>query len=101
MTGVVKAAPSVVVLVGEAAFQALTGSMVGPQLLLRLYQAAFEVAAQETGYSLPGIVSTIYLAFKERADELGEGFLETILHDATFGTPEQQDSRKFVSGRRV
>ena len=85
---------------GEAAFQALTGSQVGPQLLLRLYQSAFEIAAREIGYSLPNIAATIFRAFKERADELGEGFLEAILHDATFGDPKQLDIRKFLSKRR-
>jgi hypothetical protein len=100
MAGVLRAAPSVVVLVGDAAFRELTGSMVGPQLLLRLYQAAFEVAAKETGYSLQNIVSTIYQSFKQRADELGEGYLETVLHDATFGALAQQDSREYVARGR-
>lgn len=96
MAGVLRAAPSVVVLVGEAAFRELTGSEVGPQLLLRLYQSAFDVASKQTGYSLEGVVATIYLAFKERAEGLGEGFLETVLHDAIRGAPDQQDSRLYV-----
>jgi len=96
MAGVLRAAPSVVVLVGESAFRELTGSGVGPQLLLRLYQSAFDVASKQTGYSLESVVATIYLAFKERAEELGEGFLETVLHDAIYGTPQQQDSRHYV-----
>jgi hypothetical protein len=100
MAGVLRAAPDVVVLVGEAAFKELTGSTVGPQLLLRLYQAAFEVAAKQTGYSLQNIVSTIYQAFKQRADEFGEGYLDTVLHDATFGTLAQQDSRQYVARSR-
>lgn len=100
MAGVLRAAPSVVVLVGEAAFRELTGSSVGPQLLLRLYQSAFDVASKRTGYSLETIVATIYLAFKERARELGEGFLEAVLHDAISGTPGQQDSRHYVAARR-
>ena len=100
MRGVMKAASSVVVLVGEAAFRELTGSTVGPQLLLRLYQSAFDVAAKQTGYSFQEIVATIYLAFRERAEELGEGFLETVLHDAIYGTPSQQDSRHYISRGR-
>jgi hypothetical protein len=96
MAGVLKAAPSVVVLVGESAFRELTGSGVGPQLLLRLYQSAFDVASKQTGYSLESVVATIYLSFKERAAELGEGFLETVLHDAIYGPPDQQDSRHYV-----
>lgn len=100
MAGVLRAAPSVVVLVGEAAFRELTGSTVGPQLLLRLYQAVFDVAAQQTGYSLQKIVSAIYLTFKQRAEDLGAGFLEAVLHDAISGTPAQQDSRHYVASRR-
>ena len=96
MTGVVKAAPDVVVLVGEAAIRELTGSPVGPQLLLRLYQSAFEMAARETGYTLPSVVAVICQTFKQHADALGEGFLETVLHDATAGPPEQQDSRAYA-----
>ena len=100
MPGVLKAAPSVVVLVGDAAFRELTGSVVGPQLLLRLYQSAFEVATQQTRFRLSDIVPTIYLAFRQRSDELGEGFLEAILHDAIAGTVAEQDSRQFVRIRR-
>jgi hypothetical protein len=101
MAGVRKAAPNVVVLVGEAAFRELTGSVAGPQLLLRLYQSAFDVASRRTGYSLQTIVSSIFVAFRKRADELGEGFLEAVLHDAISGVQSQQDSRFFVPGRRA
>lgn len=101
MAGVLRAAPSVVVLVGKAAFQELTGSSAGPQLLLRLYQSVFEAAARETGYSLESVVATIFLAFKERAETHGEGFLETVLHDAVNGPSDQQDSRHFVSRGRA
>jgi hypothetical protein len=100
MTGVKKAAPGVVVLVGEAAFHELTGSVAGPQLLLRLYQSAFDVAARQTGYSFQEVVSAIFLAFQERAKELGEGFLEAVLHDAISGTVSEQDSRHFAGGRK-
>jgi hypothetical protein len=100
MAGVLRAAPSVVVLVGESAFRELTGSRGGPQLLLRLYQSVFDVASKQTGYSLESVVAMIYLAFKERAEKLGQGFLETVLHDAVYGSPEQQDSRLYVSRGR-
>ena len=100
MAGVRRAAPEVVVLVGEAAFRELTGSVAGPQLLLRLYQSAFEVASRQTGYSFQGVVSAVFLAFRERADELGEGFLEAVLHDAISADVSQQDSRSFSPGRR-
>lgn len=99
MAGVVKAAPEVVVLVGEAAFKELTRSVAGPQLLLRLYQSAFDVASRQTGYSFPAVVSSIFMAFRERAEELGEGFLEAVLHDAISGIAAQQDSRAFTPGR--
>jgi hypothetical protein len=93
MRGVIKAAPEVVVLVGEAAFRALTDSENGPQLLLRLYQAAFDVARQRRGYNLQEMVASIYATFKEKAHQQGEGFLDTILRDAVSGPPSQQDSR--------
>lgn len=100
MAGVRRAAPEVVVLVGEAAFRELTGSVAGPQLLLRLYQSAFDVASRQTGYSFQSVVSAIFLAFRQRADELGEGFLEAVLHDAISADASQQDSRSFSPGRR-
>lgn len=102
MAGVVKAAPDVIVLVGEAAFRELTDSDHGPQFLLRLYQAAFDVASQRSGYQIQNIVAAIYTTFKQRADELGEGFLETVLRDAISGPATQQDSREYVPrSRRV
>jgi hypothetical protein len=100
MRGVLRAAPGVVVLVGEAAFRELTGSAAGPQLLLRLYQSAFDVASHRAGYAFQKVVSTIFNTFRQRAEELGEGFLEAVLHDATAGGADQQDSRHFTSGRR-
>lgn len=100
MAGVIKAAPDVVVLVGEAAFRELTGSVAGAQLLLRLYQSSFDVASHQTGYSFPDIVSAVFMAFRGRADELGEGFLEAILHDAISGAAPKQDSRFFTALRR-
>lgn len=95
MAGVLRAAPSVVVLVGEAAFTALTGSSVGPELLLRLYQAAFDVAAQQSGYRIQDVVEAVYTTFRQRASEAGETFLDTILRDAISGSPVEQDSRLF------
>lgn len=100
MAGVLRAAPEVVVLVGEAAFRELTGSVAGPQLLLRLYQSSFDVATRQTGYSFQSVVTAIFMAFRERADELGEGFLEAVLHDAIAGDATQQDSRFFTPARR-
>jgi hypothetical protein len=95
MAGVLRAAPQVVVLVGESAFVALTGSSIGPELLLRLYQAAFDVAAQQSGYRIQDVVEAVYGTFRQRAVEAGETFLDAILHDAISGTPREQDSRVF------
>lgn len=100
MRGVLRAAPSVVILVGESSFRELTGSGVGPQLLLRLYQAAFEVAAKRTGYSLENTVTAIYHAFRDRAAEMGEGFLDSVLLDAVSGPVAQQDSRTYQAPPR-
>lgn len=98
MAGVLRAAPNVVVLVGESAFLALTGSSIGPELLLRLYQAAFDVAAQRSGYRIQEVVEAVYGTFRQRAAAAGESFLDTILHDAINGTPAEQDSRVFRGG---
>lgn len=95
MAGVLRAAPNAIVLVGESAFLALTGSAIGPELLLRLYQAAFDVSAQQSGYKIQDVVEAVYATFRARATEAGESFLDTILHDAISGTPNQQDSRRF------
>lgn len=100
--GVEKAAPSVIVLVGEPSFYVLTGSEMGPQLLLRVYQTAFTDIARKAGYSLETLATGIVSTFKERAAAAGDGFLEVILKTATKGAPEQQDSRLFnmLQGRR-
>ncbi len=95
MAGVLRAAPNVVVLVGDAAFRALTESTIGPELLLRLYQTAFDVAAQRTGYRIQEVVDSIYASFREQADRAGEGFLDSVLHDAIRGAPSDQDSRLY------
>ena len=92
--GVEAAAPSVVVLVGEAAFEELTGSRQGPQLLLRVYQAAFQEVARKSGHSIELVSATILEAFRARADQLGEGFLESVLRVATAGPKSVQDSRQ-------
>ena len=100
MAGVLREAPFVVVLVGESAFRELTGSPVGAQLLLRLYRAAFDVAAQQSGYKIKDVVAGIYATFSERAKAAGEGFLESVLNDAVGGAKEDQDSRYFQGARQ-
>lgn len=98
--GVEKAAPGVVVLVGEASFEELTGSRVGPQLLLRLYQSAFTEVAARTGYRVDTMAAGIVATFKQRAEQEGESFLEVILKDATSGPREQQDNRLYPASAR-
>jgi hypothetical protein len=91
--GVESAAPSVVVLVGEAAFKELTRSDVGPQLLLRVYQTAFLEVSKESGYNVESMAAGIVAAFRQRVEEQGEGYLELILKDVTGGPVDEQDSR--------
>jgi hypothetical protein len=93
--GVESAAPSVVVLVGEAAFKELTRSDVGPQLLLRVYQTAFLEISKESGYNVESMAAGIVSSFRKRVEEQGEGYLELILKDVTGGVPDEQDSRIF------
>ncbi len=87
------AAPSVAVLVGQAAFKELTGSNIGPQLLLRVYENAFREVTKESQYNAEEIAVGIVATFRERSEAHGEGFLETILSDVTDGPREEQDSR--------
>jgi len=94
-TGVEKAAPNVIVLVGDASFKELTRTVVGPELLLRLYQASFMEASKESGYNLDTISKSIIKAFVDRAGKEGESFLENILYHATSGPVEEQDNRVF------
>lgn len=98
--GVERAAPDVVVLVGKASFNCLTRTVVGPELLLRLYNSAFSTVATRSGYRVDTMVAAIVSHFVERAQREGEGFLELVLTEATDGPAEQQDSRLFNAGQR-
>lgn len=93
--GVEKAAPSVRVLVGQAAFAQLTGSKHGASLLLRLYQESFLSAAQATGYSIKDVTEKIVEYFKAQSTEAGEGYLDSILETSIGGAPNLQDSLYF------
>lgn len=94
-----RAEPALIVAVGDASFRILTGSNNGAELLLRLYQAAFDLAASETGYSVEAMTNAIFENFQERADEAGEGWLESVLHQSTRGDPVNMDSRNYRGGR--
>lgn len=98
--GVERAAPGVIVLVGKASFNCLTHTVIGPELLLRHYHAAFTTVAQRTGYRVDIMAAAIVSHFVERAQREGESFLEIILEEATEGPLEQQDNRLYVGGRR-
>jgi hypothetical protein len=95
MGAVLTAAPNAVVLVGSAAFKALTGSTHGAELLLRLYQTAFTEAAIRSGYAIDAMTVGIVETFRARAAECGDGLLESILADSTSGQEDDQDSRIF------
>lgn len=99
MGTMLRAEPSLIVTVGDAAFRILTGSVNGAELLLRLYQNAFQLAADETGYDIEEMAVSITTTFHERASQAGEGFLELLLHHVTRGIPGEQDSRPFVRTR--
>lgn len=98
--GVERAAPDIVVLVGSASFRELTGSDIGPQLLLRVYQSAFTSVARKFGYVLETLAATIVATFQERATAEGHGFLEVILKGVTDGPEQDQDSRLYNRRRR-
>lgn len=92
-------APHAIVLVGEAAFRELTYSQVGPQLLLRVYQAAFRQVAARTGYSVPAMAEGIVATFRRRSEEEGEALLESLLDLSVGGAIENQDSRHYRQRR--
>lgn len=100
MGGMLRAEPAIVVLVGDASFRLLTGSENGAELLLRLYQSAFELAAVETGYSVETMTTTIVETFKDRAEIAGEGWLESVLHQSTRGDLINLDSRTYLRRQR-
>lgn len=90
---VLKASPNTAVLVGEASLNELTQSNSGAELLLRLYQRAFRVAAKRTGYKFSELVLGMIASFETEAEEQGADFLTAWLHNATDGPRREQDSR--------
>lgn len=99
-TGVERAAPSVVVMVGETSFRTLTRSRMGPQLLLRLYQEAFCAIALTTPYSIRNIAESIASFFTAESEKHGKDFLETVLLRTVGGNENDQDSRLFNKRRK-
>lgn len=97
--GMLRVEPSLIVMVGQASFQALTASGSGAELLVRVYQSAFELAAQETGYSVQAMTNVIVQSFIERAEAEGEGYLESVVHQSTRGADATLDSRTYMPAR--
>lgn len=95
MRGVLSSEPDAIVLVGQAAFQELTRSTIGPELLLRVYQAAFSEAAEQEGYRIDVMAAGIVSTFQERSDEAGGDFFELLLLDSISQHLDQQDSRTY------
>lgn len=99
MGGMLRVEPSLIVQVGQASFRVLTGSDSGAELLVRVYQAAFELAAEQTGYSVENMTRSIVQTFIERAEAEGEGYLESVVHKSTGGDAANLDSRTYTGGR--
>lgn len=97
--GMRRAEPALIITVGEASFRILTDSPNGAELLLRLYQNAFQLAAEATGYSIEEMAAGITHTFQERAEVAHEGFMELLLHQVTRGVVEEQDSRTYQGAR--
>jgi len=97
--GMRRVEPALIVTVGETAFRILTDSPNGAELLLRLYQNAFQLAANETGYGIEEMAAGITQTFQERAEASHEGFMELLLHEVTRGRLADQDSRHFQNVR--
>ncbi len=100
MGGMIRAEPALIIMVGDASFRVLTGSANGAELLLRLYQSAFELAAKQTGYSVEAMTNAIVETFRQRAEAAGEGWLESVLHQSTRGEVSNMDSRTYQGRRR-
>ena len=100
--------PRVVCTVGDAAFRILTRAGNGAELLLRVYVAAFREVSGSAGRVAPGKVrydlvqrtAAAVAEFEQEAQAAGEGFLETLLHNATRGPADEQSSPAFNEKRR-
>ncbi|MXY00035.1 MAG: hypothetical protein F4Y67_04350 [Chloroflexi bacterium] len=95
MRGVLTAEPRTVVLVGEAAFEELTNSSIGPELLLRVYTGAFSNVARQEGYHINTMAEGIVTTFQARADTAGDDFLDQLLSKSIRSNRDEQDSRVY------
>ena len=100
MSGMRRVEPSLIVLVGRASFRVLTGSDSGAELLVRVYQTAFALAAQRAGYNVEIMIRAISATFMERAKAAGEDFMESVVHQSTNGDWADLDSRTYRSSRK-
>ena len=100
MVGMLRIEPALIVQVGHASFRVLTGSESGAELLVRVYQTAFELAAKQTGYSIEKMTPAIVQTFIERAEAEGEGYLEFVVHQSTRGDDDDLDSRTYTPPSR-
>ena len=95
MRGVLTAEPQAIVLVGEAAFEELTYSRIGPELLLRVYTNAFTTVAQQEGYNINNMVEGIVVTFQDRAETARGDFLDQLLSRSIRSNRDEQDSRVY------
>lgn len=101
MGGILKEEPRTTILVGEAAFIALTGSAKGAELLLRVYQTAFRQVASENGYSVASVAARIARQFEDEAFASDEDYLAVLLRKSVGGNLKDMSSRTYVGGRRA
>jgi len=100
MLALLRAAPQVVVLVGESAFIALTGSSIGSRTSPTvLYQAAFDVAAQQSGYRIQTLLRRSIAPSTKRAVEAGETFWMPSYTMRINGTPTSRTVAFFKAAR--
>ena len=99
MGGMLRVEPSLIVQFSQASFRVLTESESGAALLVRVYQAAVELAAEQTGHSVENMTRAIVQTFIERAEAEGEGCLESGVHQSTRGDAANLDSRSYTGGR--
>lgn len=99
-SGVLNAEPNAIILVGNAAFTELTRSTIGPELLLRIYQEAFSLAAQQSKYQVDNMATRIVTSFRDRAEDLAREYIELLLTDSIRSNLDEQDSRTHIPKRR-